>query len=806
MIVPGTCTLVGTSTNLVVSGLLAKTYPDEAAGNIGLFDLAIYGVPNAMIGIAYMTAFGASILPLGNIVSGSQQDDLLLGARVKPWSPAAGRTIKRSGLGKSGGVFLVNVRRAATGNIHRAVSDDFVISSGDELYFTGSPEQFGEFCEEHGLEIITTENLLEDGDSGAHGNGYHSGKPSKTAAGELENLRLVRQLSDQIEGREPVANPDGQTKVVVTKDETEQVILVGVDAQDRRGVLKDIAHALLEQGLNVKHSEAKVFGSRSVSVWRSEPLGGSTPDLEEIWSVVTNLLQTSDEAVAVIKKKSGTRVIRATVTKVSSLIGHRPSDIDFQADYSAVIVAYQKHGRNASLDAPLGASDLLILQTNEGSPLLSRPPDGFYEKIERTKIPFLDNIKGTVSDDGDIELDLGLKKVWTDLKVSFGESGPLVPKGEFLTAFVVNHDSPLLDQSLTQLGYSKLPGVVLISVERPRGEYKSEVITEDDTLQVGDVFWYSGSAEAIAELQRIHGLVYYHEEQLKKASVELTERRLIQAVIARGSPLVGQTVRDARFRNEYGGAVIAIQRGSERVHEHPGNVKLQTGDVLLVEAGPEFAKKHGGNYRVFALVSEVQDSAPPRPRLFLLCVVLIVASLAIAAVELRSLLITASIVGIVMVSVGIVTQQEARDCLQWDLYITVASAFGIGTAMANSGVAQGIATFLVFCGKGLGIGGTSNFVPCRFVVYRSLSHGVRVLLPLRFCRCRCVRRRVPRRQLVECDLDQQRRRYAHVPHCHGSRRSNRRRSIEDGVHSDVVGERLHHVVRVPDQPDGVRAG
>jgi di/tricarboxylate transporter len=60
-----------------------------------------------------------------------------------------------------------------------------------------------------------------------------------------------------------------------------------------------------------------------------------------------------------------------------------------------------------------------------------------------------------------------------------------------------------------------------------------------------------------------------------------------------------------------------------------------------------------------------------------------------------------------MVALGIVTQQEARDCLQWDLYVAIASAFGIGAAMVNSGVARIIATFLVDIGTGLGIGGKS---------------------------------------------------------------------------------------------------
>ena len=269
--------------------------------------------------------------------------------------------------------------------------------------------------------------------------------------------------------------------------------------------------------------------------------------------------------------------------------------------------------------------------------------------------------------------------------------------------------SPLLNKSLNDFGYAKLPGVVLISVERPNlSTNETTAITADDPLQVGDIFWYSGSADAIADLQKLHGLVFFHDDQLKEETpVELTERRLVQAVVARGSPLVGQTVKSAHFRSVYGGVVIAIQRGSERVHELPAQVKLQTGDVLLVEAGPNFVDKQGTDYRTFALVSEVENSSPPRPRLFLLCAAMIIASLSVAGKDIRSLLVTAGIVAIVMVALGIVTQQEARDCLQWDLYVAIASAFGIGTAMVNSGVARGIATFLVDVGTGLGIGGKS---------------------------------------------------------------------------------------------------
>ena len=156
-IMGGTCTLIGTSTNLVLSGLLEDDYGIE----ISLFDITPYGVPVALMGIAYLIIFGPMLLPgrqSGGGGSPFDGDEILLGARITSWSPAAGRSVKRSGLRDTGGLYLVSVWRAATGNTHRAVGPEFVLNVNDVIYFSGLVEGFGEFCHEHGLDLITNES------------------------------------------------------------------------------------------------------------------------------------------------------------------------------------------------------------------------------------------------------------------------------------------------------------------------------------------------------------------------------------------------------------------------------------------------------------------------------------------------------------------------------------------------------------------------------------------------------------------------------------------------------------------------
>ena len=85
-----------------------------------------------------------------------------------------------------------------------------------------------------------------------------------------------------------------------------------------------------------------------------------------------------------------------------------------------------------------------------------------------------------------------------------------------------------------------------------------------------------------------------------------------------------------------------------------------------------------------------------------------------------SLLVCALVASMCMVGFGILSEQEARDAVNWEVFVTIAAAFGIGTALVNSGVAGGVADFLVTVGTSVGEG-------CKFVfVNRNLSFSRRL--------------------------------------------------------------------------------
>jgi di/tricarboxylate transporter len=145
-ILGGTCTLIGTSTNLVVDGMLQS----EQGIHLGLFELAWVGVPLLIVGGGFMVLFASRLLP----DRGGLTEELELvreyGVEVEVMSgPLNGKTIAEAGLRALNYGYLTEIDRG--GRLITAVEPDRTLQTGDKLYFVGAPECASELRRIHGL-------------------------------------------------------------------------------------------------------------------------------------------------------------------------------------------------------------------------------------------------------------------------------------------------------------------------------------------------------------------------------------------------------------------------------------------------------------------------------------------------------------------------------------------------------------------------------------------------------------------------------------------------------------------------------
>ena len=157
----GCCTLVGTSTNILASGIITSSSIYENMEPIGMFELSKIGLPLLGISLSFLVIFGRRLLPnreaLSNIISDLDRKEFLTEAIVQKNSPLAGQKIKDSGITKLSGVRLLEIVRSGVAISARKVEEK--LHANDRLVLSCKPQGIIETSEFEGVNLIN-ESLL----------------------------------------------------------------------------------------------------------------------------------------------------------------------------------------------------------------------------------------------------------------------------------------------------------------------------------------------------------------------------------------------------------------------------------------------------------------------------------------------------------------------------------------------------------------------------------------------------------------------------------------------------------------------
>lgn len=166
-ILGGTCTLIGTSTNLAVSGALAKLgrggelasqfgVSPDLLGPFSMFELTPVGIAIVVVGMLYMLAVGLRLLPsrgLGaqSLVDQYQMREYISEVIVLEDSPLVGKTLTEGNLREMLDLTVIGILRGKQGRLPPRGEE--VLQAGDLLLVQGRMEDILRVKEEAGIEI-----------------------------------------------------------------------------------------------------------------------------------------------------------------------------------------------------------------------------------------------------------------------------------------------------------------------------------------------------------------------------------------------------------------------------------------------------------------------------------------------------------------------------------------------------------------------------------------------------------------------------------------------------------------------------
>lgn len=270
---------------------------------------------------------------------------------------------------------------------------------------------------------------------------------------------------------------------------------------------------------------------------------------------------------------------------------------------------------------------------------------------------------------------------------------------EYTVAMRVAVGAPIVGRTIEQAGLRRLPGLFLVQIESADMELRPAPGPEV-RLKADDRLLFSGILDGVVDLQKIRGLVS-DEDQVRKLNEPRPNRRLIEAVVASQSGLIGKTVREGRFRTNYDAAIIAVHRQGERIPSKIGDIEIQAGDALLLEAHPSFVERYR-NDTTFVLVSEVANSSPPRHERAGIALSLMFGLVILSAFEVVPLLTASLLTAGLMLLTRCLNGSEARKSIELNVLIAIAASLGIGEALDASGLADVVGAFVTHTANGTG--------------------------------------------------------------------------------------------------------
>lgn len=260
---------------------------------------------------------------------------------------------------------------------------------------------------------------------------------------------------------------------------------------------------------------------------------------------------------------------------------------------------------------------------------------------------------------------------------------------EYLIEKHLSARSPLIGKTVGEGGLRNLSGIYLVEIAR--GAEVISPVGPQEVIQRGDVLIFAGVNDPLADLKLEELGIHYPKVVTENHK---GKSRIVEGVISGNSSISGKTVKEADFRERYDAAVIAIHRNGERLSGKLGDVKLRSGDVLLMYAGEQFEDRADMYKDIYIIAGDQMEVNPQRTkkkRLILLAVV----ALLMLVFQPFSLFASLLILFVLMSAFRLITVKNIKRDLDMNMVAILVMSIAIGEAMIRSGTGDVLAGWML---------------------------------------------------------------------------------------------------------------
>ncbi|WP_066357910.1 SLC13 family permease [Aliarcobacter cryaerophilus] len=257
---------------------------------------------------------------------------------------------------------------------------------------------------------------------------------------------------------------------------------------------------------------------------------------------------------------------------------------------------------------------------------------------------------------------------------------------EHLIELKVSPNSKLIGKSVKDNDLRNLEFFFLVEIIRRNNSITP--VTPSEIIEENDKLIFSGDVKQIEVLKKFDGLIFV--DDIKNSDIKTLN--LVDTIVTSQSSLLGKRVKDANFRSKYDAAIVSFKRGSESILKI-GEEVIQAGDRLILAVGNDFKNKENisKNFYLLSDIEKNQKYSTKQSIFVILGFISIILTSALGYISLFKALIIALIV---LLFSKLLTINDIKRNFPFEIFLIIGSSIAISKVLANSGLANDIATVI----------------------------------------------------------------------------------------------------------------
>lgn len=264
----------------------------------------------------------------------------------------------------------------------------------------------------------------------------------------------------------------------------------------------------------------------------------------------------------------------------------------------------------------------------------------------------------------------------------------------FLTEIKYTASQASGNKNLQEIIGQEYNDLKILGIKRDAEEIKTP--DRDFVLKEDDVLLVKGDMDKIKRIIKSDN--FHIIEGFKDKKFPAEDTKLIELILQSDADILRKKIKNIEFHKRFNASILAIRQRGKSKFNNLGDIKLKSGDVLLVqtsEKGYEALTENQKQSNSPFLIFRESKIGRLEKKNLVIAILTILGVILSASFGLISIGIAALTGVIILASTNVISMELAYKSIDWQVIFLLAGALSLEKAMTESGVSELIGDFMV---------------------------------------------------------------------------------------------------------------